>query len=71
MFAFTTGSADNLTTYEFGSKKIKHRFCRICGSTIGPAVPSHGFVVINVRTVDGIDLEKLEVQKLNYRDKQV
>jgi len=69
MFTFTAGSADDLTTYEFASKKVKHRFCRICGTSIGPTMPARGMVIVNTRTIDGIDLEKLQLRPVNGRDR--
>ncbi|KAJ7502377.1 Mss4-like protein [Mycena galericulata] len=69
MFRFTTGSADDLTTYRFGGDKIIHRFCRVCGTSIGPVVPVRGMVVVNTRTIDGIDLKRLRLRPVNGKAK--
>ncbi|KAJ6557329.1 glutathione-dependent formaldehyde-activating GFA [Mycena vulgaris] len=61
-FRFTTGSADDLTTYGFGDKKIIHRFCSTCGTSLGPTFPAKGFVIVNTRTIDDIDLERLQLK---------
>ncbi|KAJ6557330.1 hypothetical protein DFH09DRAFT_543213, partial [Mycena vulgaris] len=62
-FRFTTGSADDLTVYRFGSKKVDHRFCSICGTTIGPAAKS--FVSVNTHTIDNIDLKRLQLMPVD------
>ncbi|KAJ6512122.1 Mss4-like protein [Mycena vitilis] len=61
------GSADDLTLYAFGSKNVSHRFCSTCGTSIGPAFPSRGFVVINTRTIDDIDLKRLQLHPVDGR----
>ncbi|KAJ7069945.1 Mss4-like protein [Mycena amicta] len=66
-FKLTSGSNDDMTTYKFGSKKAEHRFCSTCGTAIGALVRSVGCVVINTRTVDGIDLKRLQRVEVNGR----
>ncbi|KAJ6620790.1 Mss4-like protein, partial [Mycena sp. CBHHK59/15] len=66
-FKFTKGSEDDLTTYEFGDKKITHRFCSTCGTSIGPTFSGKGFVVVNTRTLDNVDLSKLQLKSVNSR----
>ncbi|KAF7336922.1 GFA domain-containing protein [Mycena venus] len=68
-FKFTAGSEDDLTKYEFASRTASHRFCSTCGSSIGPIGKGilEGVVVVNVRTVDGIDLPRLQLQKNDGR----
>ncbi|KAJ7164560.1 Mss4-like protein [Mycena crocata] len=66
-FKFTEGSADDLSTYAFGKGKVVHRFCPNCGTSIGPAVPSANFVVVNTRTVDDIDLKRLQLKPVDGR----
>ncbi|KAF7365363.1 GFA domain-containing protein [Mycena venus] len=68
-FRFTAGSEDDMTKYEFGSRKIVHRFCSTCGTSIGPSVSIKGFVVINTRTIDGVDLDRLQLRKVDGRSR--
>ncbi|KAJ7758554.1 Mss4-like protein [Mycena maculata] len=65
-FKFTAG-ADEVTTYKFGSNNVHHRFCRVCGTTIGPVVPVKGMVVVNTRTIDDIDLKLLQLRPVDNR----
>lgn len=64
-FKFIAGSENDLTKYEFASRSANHRFCSTCGSSIGPTGKGilEGVAVVNVRTVDGIDLARLQLQK--------
>ncbi|KAJ7134507.1 Mss4-like protein, partial [Mycena epipterygia] len=64
-FRFTTGSADDLTKYAFKSNSIIHRFCPTCGTPIGATAPAQGIVVINTRTIDDIDLKRLQLKPVN------
>lgn len=63
--AFTLEAGEHAqTVYQFGAKHIEHRFCRTCGVHAygqgeGPAGP---MVAVNVRCLDGVDLEALPVQ---------
>ena len=59
---------DALTTYEFNTRVAKHRFCRTCGI--------HSFYVprsdpdkidVNVRCLDGVDLETVHVTRFDGR----
>nr|GAT50528.1 predicted protein [Mycena chlorophos] len=59
-FKLTKGTDDDLTTYTFASHLVQHRFCATCGSGIGVAIPCQGFVSINARTLDGIELGRLQ-----------
>jgi len=68
-FRFTKGSANDLTTYSFGEGRIIHRFCPTCGTAFGATVPRSGFVVINTRTIDGIDLQLLQLYQADGRSK--
>jgi hypothetical protein len=67
-FKLLSGGAD-LTTFEFNKRMIQHRFCSSCG--IQPfAIGTHPktgeqFAAINVRCVDGIDIEDLKVKKVD------
>ncbi|KAJ7677071.1 Mss4-like protein [Mycena polygramma] len=64
-FRFTTGSAEDMTEYTFGTGIIRHRFCKTCGTSIGPAVPQRGYVAVNTRTIDGIDLKRLQLHPVD------
>ncbi|KAF8208759.1 Mss4-like protein [Mycena galopus ATCC 62051] len=64
-FRFTSGGHADLTTYKFATHTLHHRFCKVCGSSIGPSVPTKGLVVVNTRTVDNIDLDRLKLQKFD------
>ncbi|KAJ7764453.1 glutathione-dependent formaldehyde-activating GFA [Mycena olivaceomarginata] len=71
-FRFTSGE-DGLTQYQFGRHiiSISHRFCSTCGTSIGPVgAPGgrhDGVVVVNTRTIDGVDLDRLELKKRDGR----
>ncbi|KAJ7865601.1 hypothetical protein B0H14DRAFT_3442854 [Mycena olivaceomarginata] len=72
-FRFTCGK-DGLTQYELGQHVIVHRFCLACGTSMGPVGapgrPFNGLVVVNARTIDGVDLDRLELQKHDGRSRQ-
>jgi hypothetical protein len=57
-----------LTTYRFGTMTAQHLFCRYCG-VAGFYVPrSHpDRVDVNVRCVDGADLETLRIEPFDGR----
>lgn len=58
-------------TYTFNKHKIQHHFCRACGiHPFGEAVGPDGrqMAAVNVRCIEGIDLESLPVQHYNGRD---
>jgi hypothetical protein len=64
-----TGEAE-LTTYTFNKHVIKHRFCKSCGIlSFGEGVDPKGnrMAAINIRVLDGIELEKIPVQHYNGR----
>jgi hypothetical protein len=59
-FRFTSRE-DVLTQYNFGQYVVTHRFCSTCRTSMGPAGapgrPFDGLIVINVRTIDRVDLD--------------
>lgn len=62
-FSLLSGK-DSLTDYQFGPKKIHHTFCKTCGVTsfASGAMPDGTKIkAINVRCLDGVDIEKLEI----------
>lgn len=57
-----------LSDYQFGSRTIHHLFCRHCGvSAFGRGKLPDGteMVAINVGCLEGVDLERLSVQKVD------
>jgi len=61
---------ENLTSYSFAKKNVAHRFCRNCGvSTVTVVLnPEIDMVGVNARTMVGVDLEQLLVQKVDGRN---
>jgi hypothetical protein len=67
-FKLLSGAAD-LTRFEFNRHLIQHQFCATCGVqsfAIGTH-PKTGakMAAINVRCVDGVDVETLKVKKVD------
>jgi len=62
---------DDLTKFEFNKHRIEHQFCATCGiqSFAMGTHPKSGekMAAINVRCVDGIDLDSLKVKKVDGR----
>ena len=56
-----------ITSYEFGLKQVRHLFCSTCGVSIGVVGKDDSIPVkpINVRTINGVDLDVLKVRKEN------
>ena len=54
-----------LTDYAFLDEKSLHSFCSICGTSIivKVNVPGEDDMPLNIRTIEGIDLQDLEYQK--------
>jgi hypothetical protein len=64
-----TGESE-LTTYTFNKHVIKHRFCKTCGVLpFGEGVDPKGnkMAAINIRVLEGIELEKIPVQHYDGR----
>jgi hypothetical protein len=64
-----TSEAD-IDTYTFNKHVIKHQFCRVCGiHPYGEGVDPKGnqIAAINIRCLDGIDLESVPVQHFDGR----
>ena len=58
----------NLKTYEFNKHVIHHKFCTTCGiNPFSEAADKSGnkMVAVNVRCLDGVDLDKLEVKHID------
>ncbi|MFZ5842557.1 MAG: GFA family protein [Pseudomonadota bacterium] len=60
----------NLSTYTFNKHQIKHRFCATCGiHPYGEGTAPDGSVMaaINIRCLEGIDLNAIPVQHYDGR----
>lgn len=70
--AFTLLSGeDNLIEYRFNTKRIAHLFCKTCGIESfarGKDREDREMIAINVRCLDGVDLQKLTIQEVNGKD---
>jgi hypothetical protein len=66
-FKFTAGSFEELTGYRFNKKVIQHTFCPTCGMAL--ISQAFGAVAVNVRTVDGLDLQKLKLRFLDGKSR--
>jgi hypothetical protein len=60
----------NLSTYLFNKHAIRHRFCATCGiHTFGEGTDPKGnaMAAINIRTLEGIDLDSIPVKHFDGR----
>jgi hypothetical protein len=61
------GSQDDISTYVWNKQAIHFEFCKSCG--IAPFAhgtgPSGPMVEINVRCIEGIDLDAVEIEKFD------
>lgn len=70
-FALKSGE-DDLTDYQFGKKHIHHLFCRTCGiKSFARGVGPNGaeMVAVNVRCLDGVELDKLKVNPFDGKSR--
>lgn len=61
---------DAASTYTFNQHRIRHRFCPVCGiHPYAEAADAQGrpMVAINVRCIEGIDLDALTVRHFDGR----
>jgi hypothetical protein len=61
-----------LTSYKFNRQVIDHLFCSTCGIKSfarGEGRQGAAMVAVNVRCLDGVDLESLKINKYDGRDK--
>jgi hypothetical protein len=61
-------SEDMLMEYFFNKKAIRHLFCRVCGVqsySEGVTMPK---IAINVRCLDDVDTDTLNVKRINGKD---
>ncbi len=57
---------DALSLYEFHTKTAKHYFCSTCGISSYYVPRSHpNMIDVNLRCVDGVNLEELEIELFN------
>lgn len=57
---------DALADYQFGKKRVHHLFCKRCGIRSfarGAAPDGSQVVAVNLRCLDGLDLDALPVRK--------
>ena len=63
---------DALTDYQFNKHLIHHLFCSTCGVTSfarGVAPTGQEMIAINVRCLDKIDIDNLEIMSYDGRSK--
>lgn len=63
-------SESDMSTYVFNKHLIKHRFCPACGMhpyAEGTAPSGQAMVAINLRCIEGIDLDALPVKHFDGR----
>jgi hypothetical protein len=68
-FKLLSGEAD-LTTYTFNKNVIRHQFCPTCGCApfaLGKDQKGNDMVSVNVRCLEGIELDRLERKPFNGR----
>ncbi|KAL2801908.1 Mss4-like protein [Aspergillus granulosus] len=62
-------ASDAVTEYRFNKKQFPHYFCSTCGSSVYAKGPeTTDIMAVNVRAVEGIDLESLKLKHLNGKD---
>ena len=69
-FQHTQGSDTDLTEYLFNKHVIHHKFCPVCGIlpyARGTTPDGREMVAVNVRCLDGVDLDGLEITRFDGR----
>jgi hypothetical protein len=71
--AFTlTSGEDRLTNYKFNTHNIHHVFCSTCGIKSfarGQKPDGTKLIAINVRCLEGVDADKLDVKHVDGRSR--
>ena len=62
LFHVIEGDMDKLGSYSFGKKRIRHRFCTECGCGMIANTDSETIVAVNLRSVEGVDVNALQVK---------
>jgi hypothetical protein len=65
---------DALTDYQFGKKRLHHLFCKRCGIRSfarGTGRDGAPVIAVNVRCLDGVELEKIPTQRYDGRSKPI
>jgi hypothetical protein len=69
--AFTLSTPrETMATYHFNKNVIDHHFCPTCGIAPFSEAQNKGvkMVAINLRCVEGVDLQALKINRYNGRD---
>lgn len=59
---------NEMTDYQFNNRTVHHPFCRTCGIqsyAFGKGPGGSDMVMLNVRCLDGVDVEQFEVKKFD------
>jgi hypothetical protein len=56
---------DELTKYQFGKKTLNHYFCPVCGVAVFSNNDGDGRYMVNLNTVEGVDLDAVEKIKFD------
>ena len=68
----TTAGEDHLSSYTFNKKVIQHRFCPTCGCQpfgMGKGADGAEMAAINLRCLEGMDLDAVERVPVNGRER--
>ncbi len=55
----------DMGAYVFGTRTMRHRFCRNCG--IATHSEGDGFVAVNIRCIEGLDVEGVKAVEFDGR----
>lgn len=61
-----TSGEDKQTDYQFGKRRIHHRFCPVCGVRSygeGPGPDGKVWAMVNARCLDGVDVHELPIER--------
>jgi hypothetical protein len=63
----TFSGEESLVEYTFGRRTVYHGFCKVCGVAISERFDPPGRLekAVNARTITGLDLSKLTIEKWN------